>query len=424
MMPLYELTERLYGIFGLGRCHAQDAYLLKFFDEVSTFLDSNASDISTFLDHWDSDMCSATIPGGEVDGIRILTIHKSKGLEYHTVIVPFCDWAQTTVRTDELVWCSTDEQPFAALDMVPLAYSSKTMPESAYSEDYYRERMHLWVDNLNMLYVAFTRAGKNLVVLARSDEAMKQSGKTAHGSRVSIGDMLFSVLPDVARQTGAEWDDERQEFLLGTLVTARAQDRRSSKSAENPLAAQAEEKTVEMNSSEPDVTFRESNRSADFIAGASGQESSHRFMDRGNIMHHLFAAIGTADDIDRAIDALMAEGIMAAGDGLAEDIRQETHRAFADERVQAWFDGSWTQLFNERNIVQMADGRLKQQRPDRVMMRGNDVVIIDYKFGKPSRKHLTQVRGYMELLARMGYADKNITGYLWYVDSMEIEQVV
>lgn len=424
MMPLYELTERLYGIFGLGRCHAQDAYLLKFFDEVSTFLDSNASDISTFLDHWDSDMCSATIPGGEVDGIRILTIHKSKGLEYHTVIVPFCDWAQTTVRTDELVWCSTDEQPFAALDMVPLAYSSKTMPESAYSEDYYRERMHLWVDNLNMLYVAFTRAGKNLVVLARSDEAMKQSGKTAHGSRVSIGDMLFSVLPDVARQTGAEWDNERQEFLLGTLVTARAQDRRSSKSAENPLAAQAEERTVEMNSSEPDVTFRESNRSADFIAGASGQESSHRFMDRGNIMHHLFASIGTADDIDRAIDALMAEGIMAAGDGLAEDIRQETHRAFADERVQAWFDGSWTQLFNERNIVQMADGRLKQQRPDRVMMRGNDVVVIDYKFGKPSRKHLTQVRGYMELLARMGYADKNITGYLWYVDSMEIEQVV
>ena len=423
LMPLYELAERLYSIFGLDRCHEQDAYLLKFFDEVSKFLDSNASDLSTFLGYWDSDMCDATIPGGDIDGIRILTIHKSKGLEYHTVIVPFCDWSQTTVRTDELMWCSTGEQPFAALDMVPLAYSSKMMPESAYSDDFYRERMRLWVDNLNMLYVAFTRAGKNLIVLARSGEAMKQRDKTSRGSRVCIGDMLFGVLPDVARETGAEWDNERQEFLLGTLVTAHTQGRRDGKSAENPLEAQAEERTVEMNSSEPDVTFRESNRSAAFIASASGQESSHRFMDRGNIMHRLFAAIRTADDIDRAIDALIAEGIVAAGDSLAEDIRQETHRAFADERVQGWFDGSWTQLFNERNIIQMADGRLKQQRPDRVMMRGDDVVVIDYKFGKPSKRHFTQVHDYMELLSRMGYADKNITGYLWYVDSMEIEQV-
>ncbi len=423
LMPLYELAERLYSIFGLDRCHEQDAYLLKFFDEVSKFLDGNASDLSTFLDHWDSDMSSATIPAGEIDGIRILTIHKSKGLEYHTVIVPFCDWSQTTVRTDSLMWCSTDEEPFSALDMVPLAYSSKTMPESAYSDDFYRERMHLWVDNLNMLYVAFTRAGKNLIVLARSDEAMRQRGKTPRGARICIGDMLFSVLPDVARETGAEWDDERQEFLLGTLVTAQAQECRSNTGTENPLDVQAEEDKVEMNSSEPDVTFRESNRSADFIARAGGQESSHRFMDRGNIMHRLFASIRTADDIDRALDALIAEGIVATGDGITEDMRQETHRAFADERVQGWFDGSWTQLFNERNIIQMADGRLKQQRPDRVMMRGNDVVVIDYKFGKPSKKHITQVHGYMDLLSRMGYADKNITGYLWYVDSMEIEQV-
>ncbi len=421
LMPLYELVERLYSIFGLDRCRAQDAYLLKFFDEVSKFLDSNASDLSTFLDYWDNDMCSATIPGGEIDGIRILTIHKSKGLEYHTVVIPFCDWSQTTARDDELVWCSTDEQPFAALDMVPLAYAS-AMTESAYSDDYYRERMHLWVDNLNMLYVAFTRAGKNLIVLARSDDAMRQIGKSPHGSRVCIGDMLFSVLPDVAQQTGAEWDGQQLQFLLGTLVTAHGG--RGNKNTENLLETQAEEKKVEMNSSEPDVTFRESNRSADFIAGASGEESSHRFMDRGNIMHHLFASISTADDIDRATDALLSEGIVAAGDGLADDIRQEMHRAFADERVQGWFDGSWTQLFNERNIIQQtADGRLKQQRPDRVMMRGNDVVVIDYKFGKPNKKYRTQVHDYMQLLSRMGYADRNITGYLWYVDSMEIEQV-
>lgn len=421
LMPLYELTERLYTIFRLDRCRAQDAYLLKFFDEVSKFLDSNASDLSTFLDYWDNDMCSATIPGGEIDGIRILTIHKSKGLEYHTVVIPFCDWSQTTFRTDELVWCSTDEQPYAALDMVPLAYAS-AMTESAYSDDYYRERMHLWVDNLNMLYVAFTRASKNLIVLARSDDAMKQIGKRPRQTRVCIGDMLFSVLPDVAQQTGGEWDAEQLQFRLGTLVTA--QGGKGAVTSDNPLEAQPVEQTVEMNSSEPDVTFRESNRSADFIAGASGEESSHRFMDRGNIMHHLFASISTAADADRALDALIAEGIVAQGDAFADDIRQELHRAFADERVQGWFDGSWTQLFNERNIIQLsADGSLRQQRPDRVMMRDNDVVVIDYKFGKPNKKYRTQVHDYMQLLSRMGYADRNITGYLWYVDSMEIEQV-
>ena len=92
LMPLYELLEELFSIFGMSRIEKQDAYLFSFFDAVTEYLQSNSSELASFIRYWDETLCSKTIPSGEMDGIRILSIHKSKGLEFHTVLIPFCDW--------------------------------------------------------------------------------------------------------------------------------------------------------------------------------------------------------------------------------------------------------------------------------------------------------------------------------------------
>lgn len=424
LLPLYELAERLYEVLGLKANMGQDAYMFKFFDEVSKFLRDNASDISSFLDYWDQEMHAATIPSGEIDGIRILTIHKAKGLQFHTVIVPFCDWSLTTQKEGRnIIWCHTDEQPYSAIDMVPLAYSSKLMADSAYSDDYKRERTQLMVDSLNLLYVAFTRPEKNLIVMARSAEPKDEDGekkRRADAKMSTVSDLLHSVLEATAADTGGTWDDAAQTFTLGNLVT----ETKSGKAAEsqNILSVEPSQVMVEMQSRVPQVEFRESNRSADFIAGADSLSSPYRFIDRGNLMHRLFASIRTATDADRAVSSLVSEGVLSDA-AETESIRQETRRALNDPRVSGWFDGSWT-LFNECNIIwTAADGSLTQERPDRVMMRGDKVVVVDYKFGKPKRSHATQVRGYMDLLHKMGYGGRSITGYLWYVDRMEIEEV-
>lgn len=158
-MPLYELLEELYSILRLNLVAKQDAYLFSFFDAVTQYLQDNPSDIGHFIRHWEDTLCAQTIPSGEVDGIRILSIHKSKGLEFHTVLIPFCDWKLENETNNQLVWCQAPSAPYNALDLVPVTYSP-LMAESVYRSDYLDERLQLWVDNLNLLYVAFTRPEK------------------------------------------------------------------------------------------------------------------------------------------------------------------------------------------------------------------------------------------------------------------------
>ena len=107
----------------------QDAYLFAFFDAVTDYLQSNSSELDGFIRYWDETLCSKTIPSGEVEGIRIFSIHKSKGLEFHTVLLPFCDWKLENETNNQLVWCAPQTAPFNTLDILPINYSTQ-MAES------------------------------------------------------------------------------------------------------------------------------------------------------------------------------------------------------------------------------------------------------------------------------------------------------
>ena len=106
LMPLYELLEELFSLFDMKRIEEQDAYLFSFFDAVTEYLQNNSSDLDAFIRYWNETLCNKTIPSGEMDGIRILSIHKSKGLEFHTVLIPFCDWKLENETNNQLIWCS------------------------------------------------------------------------------------------------------------------------------------------------------------------------------------------------------------------------------------------------------------------------------------------------------------------------------
>ncbi len=133
----------------MNRIKEQDAYLFAFFDAVTDYLQNNSSELDGFIRYWDETLCSKTIPSGEIEGIRIFSIHKSKGLEFHTVLLPFCDWKLENEMNNQLVWCAPQEAPFNALDILPINYSTQ-MAESIYGNDYLHERLQLWVDNLNL----------------------------------------------------------------------------------------------------------------------------------------------------------------------------------------------------------------------------------------------------------------------------------
>ena len=412
LMPLYELLEELFTLFNMGSIGKQDAYLFAFFDAVTEYLQSNSSDLDGFIRYWDETLCSKTIPSGEMDGIRIFSIHKSKGLEFHTVLIPFCDWKLENETYNQLVWCTAPESPYNSIDLVPVNYSS-TMAESVYRQDYLNERLQLWVDNLNLLYVAFTRAGKNLILWSKKDQ------------KGTMAELLSAALPRVAQAGEGSWNEDEKIYESGTTCPSEEKSPHSAGNTEskvvNKLAQKPVKLPVHMESMRHDIEFRQSNRSADFIAGVDEAESSQRFINRGRLLHTLFSAIETEEDIDDAINRLVFEGVIGRTE-TEEEIRELTHRAFSQPQIKDWYSGTW-QLFNECDIIWQENGELRNRRPDRVMMRNGTIVVVDFKFGKPSKRYNKQVQGYIELLVRMGYDANAISGYLWYVEEEIIEKV-
>lgn len=402
LMPLYELLEELFTLFSLERIEQQDAYLFAFFDAVTDYLQTASSDLDAFIRHWDDTLSSRTIPSGEVEGVRIFSIHKSKGLEFHTVLLPFCDWRLENETNNQLVWCAPRQAPFDAIPLLPVNYSVQ-MADSIYADEYLAERLQLWVDNLNLLYVAFTRAGKNLIVWSRKEQ------------RGTMSELLAAALPTVAQEEGVDYDEDCYE--TGTLCPS--EDKITTRVTTNRLTRKPEKRPIHMESMRHPIEFRQSNRSADFILGIEEEDSDNRFINRGRMLHTVFSAIRTLDDIDAAIDRLLFEGIIDRREKETE-IRALVSRAFTLPEVQDWYSGRWT-LFNECVILYRERGAMQTRRPDRVMMANGEVVVVDFKFGHENPKYNRQVRGYIELLSRMGY--RNITGYLWYVDEERIVKV-
>ena len=401
LMPLYELLEELFRLYEINRIKEQDAYLFAFFDAVTEYLQNNSSDLDTFLRYWNEKLCKKTIPSGEIEGIQIFSIHKSKGLEFHTVLLPFCDWKLENETNNQLIWCIPEESPFDGLDIVPVNYSSQ-MAESIYRKDYLQERLQLWVDNLNLLYVAFTRAGKNLIAWSKE------------GQKGTISELLANALPIVAHQENIEWTGDCYE--QGALCPSETNRHESSS---NKLTQKPAKLSIWMKSMHHEIEFRQSNQSADFIQGISEEESDDRFINRGRLLHTLFSAIETEADIEPAIERLKFKGVIDS-QKTEEEIRTLTRKAFSLPEIRNWYSGEW-ELFNECDIIYKEHEALQIRRPDRVMMRDNHVVVVDFKFGHPNNKYKKQVQGYMALLTQMGY--ENITGYLWYVDKDQVEKV-
>ena len=399
LMPLYELMEKLFSLFQMSHIKHQDAYLCAFFDAVTEYLQNNSSELSAFITYWEEKLCGKTIPSGEVEGIRILSIHKSKGLEFHTVLLPFCDWKMENETYNHLVWCAPGQAPFSDLDIVPINYST-AMQQSIYREEFLNERLQLWVDNLNLLYVAFTRAKKNLLIWAKA------------GQKGTVSELLGNALSSM---TGKDYAGEEEVYELGTLYPSSQE--KEQQASGNKLLTIPQRLPIHLETLETNIEFKQSNRSAEFIRGE--EETEEKYIRQGQLLHHLFSVIRTQSDVPSAIERLRFEGIIESAEQEGQ-IRKLTEWALGHPLVKEWYSGSWG-LYNECAIIYQEDGVLQTRRPDRVMMKNGEVIVVDFKFGKKRPAYNKQVREYMDLLSNMGY--QHIRGYLWYVFNNELEEI-
>ena len=410
-LPMVDMVERLYQLLQLNKLEDQGAYLCTFFDKVNDFVADNGTDIEGFIKLWDENIHEKTIPSDKKTGIRVISIHKSKGLEFKHLIIPFCDWRLELGGT---LWCQPTEAPYNQLPLVPVDYSGK-LQDTIYEDDYVFEHLQNCVDNLNLLYVAFTRAKENLFVIGRRDATNTRS--------MLIQEVLSKLELEGASIDEPEEKDQPIVFEYGTWTSSSPKNKEKDLSA-NVFLQKAEPLDVKVESYDSRVDFRQSNTSKDFVDDSSLTEEEQQrkqYVKMGNILHHLFSQIRTTKDIPDILRQLEYDGVLYDEEVSAEKIKAMLEKRLTHPKVSDWFSDKWT-LFNECSIIRADEqGELVERRPDRVMTDGSRTIVVDFKFGAQREEYHQQVREYMQLLQQMGHTQ--VEGYLWYVYSNQIKEV-
>ena len=410
-LSLIDMAEALYKIFNLQSLSGQTAYICTFYDKLNEFMQDSIPDLHSFLEQWADSIHSCSIQSSNNEGINLVTIHKSKGLEFDHVIIPFCDWQ---LEKNNIIWCKPQEAPFNALPIVPIDFSKKKMTNSVYEQDYIYEHFQNVVDNLNLLYVAFTRAGKGLYIYGKK-------GDNGCGRSWIIENCLQDIATTLQAQFFAPNNNEEPIcFSYGSGVSASP--KKQNNASENIFNRSATDIDIIIENYESKLQFRQSNKSKDFIRigeEAEDELKEKSYIQLGNIMHKIFSTIKTTDDMDIALKELEEEGVLYNKVITQEKLRKTITDRLNDPRVSTWFSNHWT-LFNECSILKLnpLTDKVEVRRPDRVMTDGNEMIVVDYKFGKPQAEHKIQVAEYMALLKDMGY--NNISGYIWYLFSNKI----
>ena len=399
-LPLYELTEKLYSILELDRIPGQDQYVMTLFDSICQWLSRNPGEPSAFLTEWDEKLYKTPIPATDANGIRLLTIHKSKGLEFHTVIVPYCNWEVIDTRHNERIWTTPTVDPFKGMPLLPIGFNSK-LANSVFNDEYKQEAGLQIVDNLNLLYVALTRAVSNLIVLSPQGK-----GTTMTDVLIYALSAAFNCLPD---------DQNLYIYENGQIMPYQEKE---SKTTDNPFELKPTTQDLKLRSYPINARFRQSGESTRFVHSTDDYDDrQEEYIQTGKLLHNLFATIRTEADINGAVDKMLSDGLIGSR-SKAESLKHQISDHIAKSGVHDWFNGNYS-LFNEASIIYRDGGVLQNRRPDRVII-GPDgrAVIIDFKFGREREEYMHQVQEYMDLLRKMGY--QQVEGHIWYVYSNKI----
>ena len=333
-----------------------------------------------------------------------MTIHKSKGLEFHTVIIPFCDWLLTGDSRNSL-WCKPVEAPFDKLSLISVPMK-KEMLDSIYCEDYYKEYLYQIVDNLNILYVATTRAKSNLFIF--TDESNGRGETVSKIVNAIVNEKLHETLEGAAFSEGV--------FTFGSIVGNRTE--KEEKKSDNPFEESSATVRQPFIYHDNRITFKQSRELTRFLTKDKDEIRQQKNILEGELLHIVMSGIKVKDDLTRVLDKMTIDGYLS-GEKQYNRIKKLIEAALANPKAERWFSGKY-KLYNECTILISGDDK-KTRRPDRVMIKGNEAIVVDYKFAHEDKEHDKQVDRYMDLLRQMGYT--NVKGYLWYVYKNDIKEI-
>lgn len=377
-------------------------YIQSFLDDLQDWTATSGNHLSAFLRHWTESDSKISSPD-DADAVRILTIHKAKGLEFPFVIFPYAEKVGL-FRPSERWTCPPLEG--TALDgagegayRVSLSDQSR---DTLFQVDFERERQLQYIDNINTFYVATTRAVTELQVIAAlpSEKCRAAARDGADYPFKDFSQLLWHFL-----QAEHVPSDEDNVFCLGEPYDYRS----LPAPAETVVPMESRYRSWPADTGEgPRLKLKYD--SFDFF----GEEGRSERL-KGILLHDMLAGVRVAADVPRAVERAVQAGDIDASE-------REAYLQFLSGRIAAhpqWFPDDGAQVRNEVDVI-APDGTL--HRPDRVVLCGGSAVIIDYKFGEARSAYRRQLEGYAALYRALGYPD--VTAWLWYLTDDRTEQVV
>jgi ATP-dependent exoDNAse (exonuclease V) beta subunit len=385
---LYETVELL-----ISKCipvSKNSAYLQYFLDIVLERDIKNQAGVADFLDYWDKKKTSFSIPSPEGNNaVRIISIHKSKGLEFPVVIFPFADENYSLQRKDKL-WI---ENETATFDLPKVLIDNNKAVEGygrAAKSVFDQKRQEQLLDNINVLYVALTRPEEQLYIVSQYVEP-NSKGEWPNNT----ASYLLKYL------------ESKHLFVEGTLeyefgVPQKYSGEKKATVVPKKITRVAEVLPIE----HIKIAQRES-----LMWGTLQQEA----ISYGNVLHEVLSYVQTKADVDLAVQKALENGLIAS---TQKDLVEKTLREIVNHKDLVVFFDEKNTVFNEQTIIQKQGDLVK---PDRMVLKNNqEIYLLDYKTGKYLPSHQQQLQLYQEAIEQMGF--KVIKKLLIYIGN-EIEIV-
>ncbi len=393
-LPVTELTETLIGIYGNVQTHI--SFLLALRDQIASFSAAGDQGLASFLEWWDIEGSAKALPASEnQDAVQVMTIHKSKGLEFRAVIIPFMNWKLNSSHgSQDLLWVDAALAGFERFNSIPVAYK-KSLAATVFAAGYFEEMLLRYMDTINKLYVATTRAKDYLCIICP-----KTPPPPSKAGLINDIQLILSNLLSAAADEAPEFVYEDNCYVSGEMPfraePAKVNDNISLMLNEYVINEQATQR-FKRNNPDQAIWFNSNQR-------------------KGVVIHELLGQLDDLTQLDKLIDEKLQEGLIRSAE--KAEIRKSVLDVLSQEQIHTWFKTA-RRVISEKDII-LEDGSVK--RPDKVFVFDDYAVLLDFKFGSEYTKYAEKIRTYRDSLMKMGTYGE-VHAYLWYAGEAKLQRV-